>query len=90
MFVSSRGRFNCAVVPGFRRFQQGLPRLDELQAIADTNRRLVVATEVPMPGKRNGCQPLTESGVDRAHRDAPTVAAGGHQGTGTPDPRRMA
>ncbi len=43
-----------------------------------------------MPGKRNGCQPLTESGVDRAHRDAPTVAAGGHQGTGTPDPRRMA
>lgn len=52
------------------------------QVVIDANSRLVVAVGLPLPGNRNDCRAFTESGVDRACRDAPVLADGGYQGTG--------
>lgn len=54
----------------------------------DANSRLVVAIALPLPGSRNDCRGATESGVDQACRGAPTIADGGHQGTGLLIPHR--
>jgi hypothetical protein len=59
-----------------------------LQVVIDANSRLVVAIGIPLPGSRNDCRAFTESGVDRACRDAPTIADGGYQGTGLLIPHR--
>lgn len=46
-----------------------------LQVVIDANSRLVVAIGLPLPGSRNDCRALTESGVDRACHGAPVIAA---------------
>lgn len=58
------------------------------QVVIDANSRLVVAVGLPLPGNRNDCRAFTESGVDRACRDAPVLADGGYQGTGALIPHR--
>ncbi|MFI0263027.1 transposase, partial [Streptomyces sp. NPDC017056] len=59
-----------------------------LQVVIDANSRLVVTVGLPLPGSRNDCRAVTESGVDRACRGAPTIADGGYQGTGLLIPHR--
>jgi len=59
-----------------------------LQVVIDANSRLVVAIGLPLPGSRNDCRAFSESGVDRACRGAPIMAAGGYRGTGALIPHR--
>jgi hypothetical protein len=47
-----------------------------------------VAIGLPLPGSRNDCRAITESGIDRACRGAPTNADGGYRGTGLLIPHR--
>jgi hypothetical protein len=58
------------------------------QVVIDANSRLVVAVGLPLPGNRNDCWAFTESGVNRACRDAPVLADGGYRGTGALIPHR--
>lgn len=54
-----------------------------------TNQQVVIdAIGLSLPGNRNDCRAFTESGVDRACRDAPVLADGGYQGTGALIPHR--
>ncbi len=58
------------------------------QVVIDANSRLVFAAGLPLSGNRNDCRAFTESGVDRACRDAPVLADGGYQGAGALTPHR--
>ncbi|CAM5340557.1 hypothetical protein GCM10010343_16140 [Streptomyces avidinii] len=55
--------------------------------VIDAKSRLV-AVGLPLPGNRNDYRALTESGVDRACRDAPVPADGSYQGAGALMPHR--
>ncbi|SOE33759.1 DDE superfamily endonuclease [Streptomyces sp. OK228] len=66
----------------------GVISLDEPAGVIDTKSRLVVAIGLPLPGNPNDCRAFTASGVDRACRGAPVIAAGGYRGTGALIPHR--
>lgn len=55
-----------------------------LQTVIDG--RLLVAIGLPLPGSRNDCRAFTESGLDLACCEVPTIAQDGYQGTGRSSP----
>lgn len=56
--------------------------------VIDASTRLIVVVGQPLPGNRNDCRALTESGAKAAVGTTTTIADGGYRGTGLVIPHR--